>query len=49
MVLWAGNNNNEPLEKKQPAATVAGPIFHDFMEKILPLLPQTSFEKPSSP
>ena len=47
--IWAGNNNNEPLEKKQPAATVAGPIFHDFMEKILPLLPQTSFEKPSSP
>ncbi len=44
--LWTGNNNNEPLEKKQPAATVAGPIFHDFMEKILPLLPQKSFEKP---
>ncbi|OGZ23535.1 MAG: hypothetical protein A3A08_01545, partial [Candidatus Nealsonbacteria bacterium RIFCSPLOWO2_01_FULL_41_9] len=44
--IWAGNNNNEPLEKKQPAATVAGPIFHDFMEKVLPLLPQKVFEKP---
>jgi len=33
--VWAGNNNNEPMIKKQPAATVAGPIFHNFLEKVL--------------
>ncbi len=33
--VWVGNNNNTPMTKKQPAATVAGPIFHQFMEKIL--------------
>ncbi|MDO8663661.1 MAG: penicillin-binding transpeptidase domain-containing protein, partial [Candidatus Wildermuthbacteria bacterium] len=44
--IWVGNNNNEPLEKKQPAATVAGPIFHSFMEKILPGLPNEAFAKP---
>lgn len=44
--LWAGNNNNEQMERKQPAATVVGPIFHNFMEKILPNLPIESFQKP---
>ena len=33
--VWTGNNNNAPMTKKQPAATVAGPIFHQFMEKAL--------------
>jgi len=33
--VWAGNNNNEPMIKKQPAATVAGPLFHQFMETAL--------------
>jgi len=37
--VWVGNNNNEAMIKKQPAATVAGPIFHNFLEKILPILP----------
>ncbi|OGZ18983.1 MAG: hypothetical protein A2175_01495 [Candidatus Nealsonbacteria bacterium RBG_13_42_11] len=34
--VWVGNNNNEPMIRKQPAATVAGPIFHEFLEKFLP-------------
>jgi penicillin-binding protein 1A len=34
--VWVGNNNNAPMVKKQPAATVAGPIFHSFLEKVLP-------------
>jgi penicillin-binding protein 1A len=34
--VWVGNNNNAPMIKRQPAATVAGPIFHSFLEKILP-------------
>jgi len=37
--VWVGNNNNAPMIKKQPAATVAGPIFHNFLEKALPSLP----------
>jgi membrane peptidoglycan carboxypeptidase len=36
--VWVGNNNNSPMIKNQPAATVAGPIFHSFLEKILPKL-----------
>ena len=34
--VWVGNNNNAPMIRKQPAATVAGPIFHQFVEKALP-------------
>lgn len=37
--VWVGNNNNAPMIKRQPAATVAGPIFHQFMEKALVNLP----------
>ena len=32
--VWVGNNNNEPMLKK-PAVVLAGPIFHNFMEKAL--------------
>jgi len=38
--VWIGNSNNEPMIRKQPAATVAGPIFHSFLEKVLPNLPR---------
>jgi len=34
--VWVGNNNNAPMIRRQPAATVAGPIFHSFLEKVLP-------------
>jgi len=37
--VWVGNNNNTPMIKKQPAATVAGPIFHSFLEQALTILP----------
>jgi len=33
--VWAGNNNNAAMIKKQPAATVAGPIFHNFLTEVL--------------
>jgi penicillin-binding protein 1A len=36
--VWTGNNNNAPMIRRQPAATVAGPIFHSFLEKVLPKL-----------
>jgi len=32
--VWVGNNNNASMAKK-PAVTLAGPIFHGFMEKAL--------------
>lgn len=43
--VWVGNNNNHPI-KKQPGMMVAGPIFHDFMEKILASYPKEFFPKP---
>lgn len=43
--VWVGNNNNEPI-KKQPGMMVAGPIFHDFLEKVLPKYPKEVFPKP---
>jgi len=33
--VWVGNNNNMPMTKSQPAATVAGPIFHSFLAEFL--------------
>ncbi|MDO8436475.1 MAG: PBP1A family penicillin-binding protein [bacterium] len=44
--VWVGNNNNEPLVKRQPAATVAGPIFHEVMEKSFLKYPAEGFNKP---
>jgi len=32
--IWVGNNDNTSMAKK-PAVTLAGPIFHKFMEKAL--------------
>ncbi len=32
--VWAGNNNNAPMSK-QPGVVIAGPLFHQFMEKAL--------------
>jgi membrane peptidoglycan carboxypeptidase len=41
--VWSGNSNNDPMTKRQPASTVAGPIFHDFLEKVLINLPKENF------
>lgn len=43
--VWVGNNNNAPI-KKEPGSVVAGPIFHSFMEAVLPNLPSTAFSNP---
>jgi len=32
--VWVGNNDQSPMQK-EPGIVVAGPIFHQFMEKIL--------------
>jgi 1A family penicillin-binding protein len=44
--VWTGNNNNESMIRRQPAATVAGPIFHEIMENILSSSPVEYFTKP---
>ncbi|PIR01821.1 MAG: penicillin-binding protein [Candidatus Nealsonbacteria bacterium CG_4_9_14_0_2_um_filter_37_38] len=43
--VWVGNNDNSPMFK-EPGVVVAGPIFHQFMEKALQFYPPKKFEKP---
>lgn len=43
--VWGGNSNNKPM-KKEPGSVVAGPIFHAFMDKILPDYSRESFSAP---
>jgi len=45
--VWVGNNNNESMSRRQPAASVAGPIFHQIMESILSKSPAEYFAKPT--
>jgi len=40
--VWTGNNNNAPL-KKEPGSVVAGPIFHSFMDRVLPKYGKEAF------
>lgn len=44
--VWVGNNNNESMED-QPSVVLAGPIFHNFMERALIKLPQKDFIEPN--
>lgn len=43
--VWAGNNDNSPTAKKS-GVMLSAPIFHNFMEKVLPKYPKENFEKP---
>ncbi len=43
--VWVGNNNNSPMGRK-PGAALAAPIFHSFLESVLPRYPKEKFEKP---
>ncbi len=43
--VWVGNNDNTPMAEK-PGVVLAGPIFHGFLEKTLPLLPKKTFQNP---
>jgi len=45
--VWAGNNDNSPTLKK-PGITLAGPIFHKFMEGALKNLPKENFILPET-
>jgi len=42
--VWMGNNDNSPTKK--PGVSLAGPIWHNFMNEILPKFPKQEFEKP---
>ena len=42
---WMGNNDNSPIAK-QVAGSITGPMWHAFMNEILPSLPNDQFEKP---
>lgn len=46
--VWAGNNDNTPMEKRV-AGFIVAPIWHDFMEQILQTLPQEQFPPPTPP
>jgi len=42
--VWVGNNDNSPTKK--PGVTLAGSIWHSFMNEILKKFPKENFEKP---
>jgi len=42
--VWVGNNDNSPTKK--PGVSLAGPIWHNFMNEILQKFPKQDFEKP---
>jgi len=45
--IWAGNNDNTPMQKNAGSILAAVPILHDFYTQILPTRPKESFTKPS--
>jgi len=45
--VWVGNNDNSPMAKK-PAVVLAGPIWHQFMEKALLKFPKENFIPPEN-
>lgn len=43
--VWAGNNNNTPMEKRV-AGFIVAPIWNDFMTRALQEVPQETFTQP---
>jgi len=43
--VWVGNNNNSSM-LKEPGIVLAGSIWRNFMDKILPLYPKEKFNEP---
>ncbi|MDP3792443.1 MAG: hypothetical protein Q8Q89_01805, partial [bacterium] len=44
--VWAGNNNNASMNKTAVSISVAGPIWHKFVEFVLKSSPPEEFTKP---
>ena len=45
--VWAGNNDNSPMQKKT-AGFIVSPLWHAFMEKALAIRPKEYFGEPTS-
>jgi membrane peptidoglycan carboxypeptidase len=45
--VWAGNNDNTPINKKS-GAMIASPMWHRFMEYVLAKYPKENFTKPGT-
>lgn len=45
VAAWAGNNDNSPMEKKV-AGMIVAPMWNQFMQVVLPKIPNTSFTEP---
>ena len=46
--VWAGNNNNQPMQSQGSSILAALPIWHDFMSKALEGRPIEFFNRPES-
>ncbi|HEY4525540.1 MAG TPA: transglycosylase domain-containing protein [Candidatus Paceibacterota bacterium] len=44
--VWAGNNNNAPMQKKGSSLLAAIPMWHDFLSKIINNVPVGDFVEP---
>ena len=44
--VWVGNNDNSEMKRGAAGGTVAAPIWHDYMKKILGDTPIEEFKKP---
>lgn len=44
--VWVGNNDNSEMKRGAAGGTVAAPIWHDYMQKVLGDTPVESFKKP---
>jgi len=45
--VWVGNFDNTPMKKGSAAATIAVPIWHDYMQKVLGDTPIENFNAPA--
>jgi membrane carboxypeptidase/penicillin-binding protein PbpC len=45
--IWAGNNDNTPMEKKV-AGQIVAPVWNEVMKYIIATYPQESFKKPTA-
>jgi penicillin-binding protein 1C len=45
--VWAGNNNNTPMQESGSSILAAVPMWSAFMTQALPLVPNTTFTQPN--
>ena len=45
--VWAGNNNNTPMQKSGSSILAAVPMWSAFMTQALPMVPNTTFIQPN--